>query len=157
MGYGHSLDLRRRIIEAVEAGASARAAARRFDVSPSSAIKLVQRWRATGSYEPGQVGGQKTRRLSGREDWLHGVMAAEPDITLVELQGRLAEDGIGISLQAINTTLRALGYSYKKKANGRRSKIAQMSPPSGGDGGGGRPGCGRSGWSSSMKPGPRPT
>jgi transposase len=45
MGYGHSLDLRRRIIEAVEAGASAREAARRFDVSPSSAIKLVQRWR----------------------------------------------------------------------------------------------------------------
>jgi transposase len=118
MGYGHSLDLRRRIIEAVEAGASARQAARRFAVSPSSAIKLVQRWRASGSYGPGQVGGQKKRRLSGREDWLHGVLAEQPDITLAELQRRLAEEGIGISLQAINTTLRALGYSYKKKPTG---------------------------------------
>lgn len=118
MGYGHSLDLRRRIIAAVADGASAREAARRFAVSPSSAIKLVRRWRETGSYAPGQVGGQKKRILSGREDWLHGVMAAEPDITLVELQRRLAEDGVPISLQAINTTLRALGYSYKKKLAG---------------------------------------
>ena len=37
---------------------------------PSSAIKLVQRWRRTGSYAPGQIGGQKKRRLSGWEDWL---------------------------------------------------------------------------------------
>jgi transposase len=118
MGYGHSLDLRRRIIEAVEAGAPAREAARRFEVSPSSAIKLVQRWRATGSYAPGQIGGQKQRRLSGREAWLHGVLASEPDVTLAELQRRLAEDGIRISLQAINDTLRALGYSYKKEPTG---------------------------------------
>ncbi len=45
MGNGHSLDLRRRIIAAVRAGASAREAARRFDVSPSSAITLARRWR----------------------------------------------------------------------------------------------------------------
>ncbi len=62
MGYRHSLDLRRRIIAAVAAGASARAAVRRFDVSPSSAIKLVQRWHRTGSYAPGQIGGQRKRR-----------------------------------------------------------------------------------------------
>lgn len=82
MGYGHSLHLRRRIIDAVTAGASAREAARRFDVSASSAIKLVRRWRQTGSYAPGQIGGQKKRRLAGREDRLHGVMAQQPDITL---------------------------------------------------------------------------
>ncbi len=43
MGYGHSLDLRVRIIEDVNAGASAREAARRFNVSASSAIKLARR------------------------------------------------------------------------------------------------------------------
>ncbi len=118
MGYGHSLDLRRRIIEAVEAGASAREAARRFDVSPSSAIKLVRRWRRTRSYAPGQIGGQKKRKLTDHEDWLHAVMASEPDVTLMELQGRLAEKGVEISMQAINTTLHALGYRYNK--NGAR-------------------------------------
>ncbi len=110
MEYGHSFDLRHRIIEAVTAGASTRAAARRFDVSASSAIKFVRRWRETGSYAPGQIGGQKKRRLSGHEDWLHDIMSVTPDIILSELQVRLADKGVRISTQAINTTLRALGY-----------------------------------------------
>jgi len=120
MGYGHSLDLRARVIESVRQGASAREAGRRFAVSESAAIKLVRRWRETGSFAPGQIGGQKPRKLAGREDWLHAVMAAEPDVTLAELQRRLLADGVRISQQAINTTLRALGYSYKKnRARGR--------------------------------------
>lgn len=122
MGYGHSLDLRSRMIKAVQAGSSARAAARRFEVSESSATKLVRRWRETGSYAPGQIGGQKKRKLAGREAWLHEVMSKEPDITLAELQRRLADDGLKISQQAINTTLQALGYSYKKNSGGRRAK-----------------------------------
>ena len=44
-------------------------------------------------------------------------MASQPDVTLMELQGRLAAKGIRISLQAINTTLAALGYRYKKTAH----------------------------------------
>jgi len=114
MGYGHSLDLRRRIIEAVASGSSARGAAGRFEVSPSSAIKLVRRWRETGSYAPGQVGGQKKRKMAGHEDWLHEVMAGEPDITLSELRDRLAAKGIAISCQSINDMLHVLGYRYKK-------------------------------------------
>ncbi len=75
MGYGHPLALRSGIIDAVTAGATAREAARRFAVSPSSAINLVRRWRETGSYAPGRIGGQKKRKLAGRADWLHAVMA----------------------------------------------------------------------------------
>ena len=97
MGYGHSLDLRHRIIEAVRSGSSARAAGRRFGVSASSAITLVSRWRKTGSYAPGQVGGQKRRKLAEHKDWLHEVMTSEPDITLDELRDRLAAGGITIS------------------------------------------------------------
>lgn len=114
MGYGHSLDLRKRIVEAVQSGSAARAAARRFGVSASSAITLVGRWRRTGDYGPGQVGGQKRRKLAGHVDWLHDVMTSEPDITLRELQERLAGKGIKISCQSINDTLHALGYRYKK-------------------------------------------
>ncbi len=114
MGYGHSLDLRKRIIESVRSGSSARAAGRRFGVSASSAIKLVARWREAGSYEPGQVGGQKQRKLAGHEDWLHEVMVSEPDTTLSELRDRLADKGITISRESINDTLHALDYRYKK-------------------------------------------
>jgi transposase len=124
MGYGHPLALRSRIIDAVKAGASAREAARRFAVSASSSINLVRRWRETGSCAPGQIGGQKKRKLAGREDWLHAVMASEPDITLAELHERLLSEGVEVSQQAINTTLRALGYSYKKNptSGGTRSR-----------------------------------
>jgi len=44
-----SMDLRERIVRAVEGGSSMREAARRFAVSPSAAIKLMQRVRATRS------------------------------------------------------------------------------------------------------------
>ena len=114
MGYGHSLDLRKRIVEAVQSGSSARAAARRFGVSASSAIILVGRWRKTGCYGPGQVGGQKPRKLAGHEDWLHEVLASEPDITLSELRDRLAAKGVTISRQSINDPLHALGYRDQK-------------------------------------------
>ena len=121
MGTPHSLDLRRRIVAAVENGASRRAAAERFEVSVSSAVKLMQRVDRTGDYAPGKSGGGRQRKLAGHEAWLHAVMVAAPDITLAELKSRLAaEKAIAISQQAINTTLQALGYSYKKnRARGR--------------------------------------
>ena len=75
----------------------------------------MRRWRETGSLAPGQIGGQKKRRLSGYEDWLHEVMTMMPDITLSELQSRLATMDVEISMQAINTTLYALGYRLKRR------------------------------------------
>ena len=45
-----SLDLRERVLETVEAGASRREAAERFEVSASSAIKWMQRWQGSRQY-----------------------------------------------------------------------------------------------------------
>ena len=122
MGHAHSLDLHRRMLASVAGGASCRARAARFDVSVSSVIKLVQRWRWSGTVAPGKRGGGRKRKLAGHEAWLHAVMREQPDITLAELQGRLAaEKAVTISLQAINETLRALGYSFKKNFAGGRT------------------------------------
>jgi transposase len=52
-----SLDIRKRIVAAVEGGTSCRAAAARFAVSESAVIKLIERWERTGSLEPAQIGG----------------------------------------------------------------------------------------------------
>jgi len=132
MGYGHSLDLRSRIIAAVRSGSSARAAACWFGVSASSAISLVSRWRKTGSYAPGQVGGQKRRKLAGHEDWLHKVMASEPNITLSEQRDRTAARGVTISRESINDALHALGYRYKKNRarGGTRTRRRSGQAPS---------------------------
>ena len=55
-----SMDLRERVVAAVETGGMSRnQAAVRFGVAPSSAIKWVARYRATGSAAPAKMGGYK--------------------------------------------------------------------------------------------------
>ena len=84
-----SMDLRLRIARAVERGSSIRAAAQRFAVSPSAAIKLMQRVRATGSAAPARYGGHRRPLLAPHEADLRKLVAATPDLTLAS-PGRAA-------------------------------------------------------------------
>jgi putative transposase len=84
-----SMDLRLRIVGAVESGSSIRGAARRFAVSPSAAIKLMQRVRATGSAAPERYGGHRRPVLEPHEADLRRLVEATPDLTLAELQTAL--------------------------------------------------------------------
>jgi putative transposase len=62
MGRSYSMDLRDRVVAAVERdGMSCHAAAARFGVAVSTAIKWMQRYRRTGSAALGQMGGHKAR------------------------------------------------------------------------------------------------
>lgn len=54
-----SRDLRERIVRAVEGRSSIRQAALRFDVSPSAAVKLMRRFRQSGSSAPARLGGHR--------------------------------------------------------------------------------------------------
>ena len=58
-----SNDLRERVIREVDDGASARASADMFSVSPSSAVKWVRRWRDTGSFAPSLTRGHRRSPL----------------------------------------------------------------------------------------------
>ncbi len=110
-----SLDLRRRIVRAVEAGSSARAAASRFEVSASAAIKLMRRVRQTGSPAPAQVGGHRRPVLEPHADLIRSLVAARPRITLAELRADLGEHGIQVTaLSTLWLMLRRLGLSHKK-------------------------------------------
>ncbi len=81
-----SQDLRRRLVQAVEAGSSAREAARRFAVSESAAIKLVRRVRETGSTAPARIGGYRKPLLAGHEELLRELVTAKGTITLAEIR-----------------------------------------------------------------------
>jgi transposase len=110
-----SLDLRRRIVRAVEAGNSARQAAERFEVSPSAAIKLMQRVRETGSPARGQSGGHRRPMLEPHADLIRALVAGKSRLTLAELQAALAERGIEVkALSTISLMLRRLGLTHKK-------------------------------------------
>lgn len=85
MAKSYSSDLRRRIIRFVEKGGSRREAARRFEVSPSFAVKLVAQWRRTGSAAAGKRGRKRPGRLAAHHDFLIAEVEARPDITMPEL------------------------------------------------------------------------
>jgi transposase len=110
-----SLDLRLRIVRAVEQGSSIRGAARRFAVSPSAAIKLMQRVRATGSPAPARYGGHRRPLLAPYEAGLERLVEAAPDITLAELRTQLQRRfGIVAGLSTIHNALRRIGLRHKK-------------------------------------------
>lgn len=110
-----SQDLRERIVGAVERGGSIRAAARRFAVSPSAAIKLMQRVRTTGSPAPARFGGYRRRLLQPHEGDLRRLVEASPDITLAELQAELQRRfGVVAGRTTIHNALRRIGLRHKK-------------------------------------------
>ena len=63
-----SRDLRERIVRAIAEGSSMRQAAERFAVSPSAAVKLMQRVRRTGSTAPAKIGGHRRPLLEAHAD-----------------------------------------------------------------------------------------
>jgi transposase len=104
-----------RIMRAVAQGSSIRGAARRFAVSPSAAIKLMQRVRATGSPAPARCGGHRRPLLAPYEADLERLVEATPDITLAELQAELERRfGIVAGLSTIHNTRRRLGLRHQK-------------------------------------------
>jgi putative transposase len=72
MARPYSLDLRERVVAAVEQGGlSRREAAAKFGVAPSVAVGWVRRFREKGSVAPGQMGGHKPKAIRGEHhDWL---------------------------------------------------------------------------------------
>ena len=126
MARAYSNDLRERVVSAVEReGLTRHAAAARFGVAPSSAIKWVQRFRATGSVAPGQIGGHKPKTLRGEHrDWLLERMTR--DFTLRGLVAELAEHrGLKVDYRSVWEFVHAEGLSFKKKRAARRAAPAK--------------------------------
>lgn len=110
-----SRDLRERIVRAVAQGSSIRKAAKRFAVSPSAAIKLMQRVRRTGSTRPATIGGYRRRLLEAHAHELRAIVSTPPGITLREIKAALAARGIEVqALSTIADMLHRLDLSHKK-------------------------------------------
>ena len=122
-----SMDLRERLVAAIEGGSSRRAAAQRFGVSESCAIKLMQRWQETGNLAPGQMGGHKEHALAAHADRVQALVKAQPDLTIDELHGHLQGDGIAVGRSAAGRFLQSLGLTRKKRRSTPASKSAPMS------------------------------
>ena len=128
MSKALSVDLRERVVRAVSEGASCRAAATRFGVSASSAIRWCARQRETGSIAPGALGGD---RRSGRIE-AHAVLILQevgrtPDLTLGELKTALAASGVTAGIATLGRVLGRHGITLKKR---RRTLPSRTVPTS---------------------------
>src|SRR5471030_1066058 len=90
MAGAFSQDLRERVIDAVlRDGMSRRAAAERFGVSESAAIKWVERVERSGSRTAAQMGGYKPLKLEPHREFVEALRTEKPDISLQPLCDRL--------------------------------------------------------------------
>jgi transposase len=129
MGAPYSLDLRERVVAAVAGGMSRAEAARRFEVSHSSAIRWTQRATATGSPAALPMGGKKPFALADEAAWIRARLAEKPDITGRELLAELIQRGVTVSYYGVWHFLDHIGLSFKKKPARQRTGSRRRSPP----------------------------
>ena len=125
----YSQDLRNRVIDAVERGEmSRRAAARRYEISESVAIKWLERVERHGSREPVGPGGHRASKLMPHRDFLEAVRAEKSDVTLQALCDRLlCERGVKSDTSMMSRFFRRLGVTFKKRRLSRASRTARTS------------------------------
>ncbi len=117
-----SMDLRRRIVDAVEADGRVRAVAARYDVSPSSVSNIYRLWRATGRVAAKPMGGDRRSHVTEAHGArILGLVSRTPDMTLDEIRAVLREDGVAVGRISIWRLLVRHGLSVKKNRARRRA------------------------------------
>src|SRR5580698_3277042 len=121
----HSQDLSDWVIEAVKRGAmSRRAAARRYEISESVAVKWLERVEQEGSREPVGHGGHRASKLMPHRALLEAARAEKPDVTLQVLCDRLsAERGVKADTSMMSRFFRKIGVTLKKRLWSHASRI----------------------------------
>ena len=114
-----SEDIRSRVVEFVEDGGTRREAARKFRISPSSAVRFVSQWRRERSLKAKPQGGDRRRKLARWRNEIVAIVEDKPDITMPELAAVMAEQHkLSIAPASLSRFLCRLGYTYKKNADG---------------------------------------
>ena len=124
MGRPYSNDLRERVVAAVEGGFSCHQAAARFGIGISTAINWVRRFRETGSFAPGKMGGHKPKAIAGdHRVWLI-ARCGDKDFTLRGLVEELAMRGLTVDYRSVWNFVHEENLSYKKKRSVQRTGSA---------------------------------
>ena len=123
MGHPLSMDLRTRLLAAIDGGMSCRAAAARFGVAPSTAIRWQAQRLETGTFAPKPQGGDmRSRRVEVRAADVLALWEARKDISLAELRVALAELGLTVSIAGLHRFFARRGMTRKKRLGMPSSK-----------------------------------
>ena len=126
MGFAYDLRFWRKVIEAVDAGSSARSAAGRFGIGVATAIRWVRCWRETGKLNDPPA--RKRRSVFwGHADWLIDLRTSEPKLRLIDIAARLEEThGVRTDKAALSRFFKRAGVTYKKGACLRLNNCVAM-------------------------------
>ena len=114
-----SEDIRSRVVAFVAEGGSRREAARKFRISPASAVRFVAQWRRERSLKAKPQGGDRRRKLARWRDEIVAIVEGQPDITMPELSSLMsARHDLSAAPASLSRFLCRLGYTYKKNADG---------------------------------------
>ena len=109
--HAYSMDLRTRVLAALDAGDTTAVAADRFAVSRSWVRRLAQRRRETHEVAP-RARTPRPSRLREHHPRIRELLTAAPDRTLAELRADL---GVAVALSTLWVAVRSLGYTFKKR------------------------------------------
>jgi putative transposase len=101
------------VIEAIEAGASCREVAERYELSASVVVLWAQRFEQTGSVAAKPSGGS-TSPLGEHADFLLTLIVKQPDLTLDEIVAAMAKRGISGSRSVVWRFFERRRISFKK-------------------------------------------
>lgn len=122
-----SVDLRSRVLAAIDEGLSCRKAAVRFRVSAASAVRWQGLRRANGHARPKPQGGDRlSRRTEAHAELIQASLAQVPDITLPELKAELAAQGAHVSVSALWRFCRRHKITRKKSQRTPANRIGLM-------------------------------
>ena len=128
MGQPLSMDLRARLMAAIDEGMSCRAAAARFGVAPSTAIRWQAQRRELGHFEPKAQGGDmRSQRVEERRADILALWEANRDITLEELRLALADTGLAISVAGLHRFFKRHRMTRKKRQATPSNRIVPTS------------------------------
>jgi transposase len=111
----YSLDLRERIVQAVESGMSQSEAAAVFRVGERTVKRYLHQWRTTGALVPRPRPGKRPTIRPEQYPAVLAQLAATPDATLAEHCARwLERTGMALSVSAWCRLEQRLGWTHKK-------------------------------------------
>ena len=128
MGRPYSLDLRERVVAALEGGMSTRQAAARFSVSIAAVGEWGRLKRSQGDVRPAKQGKPPGSVLDAHREFILGVLDAKPDTTLEEMVARLAvERDVRVVWTTVWKFLDRHGQTHKKRPPTPASSSVPMS------------------------------
>ena len=126
----YSLDLRERVLRAVDQGRSRAEIVQVFGVSLSTIKRYVKQQRNEGHVQPKAIPGRSPKKRARVEESVLPQLQAHDDATLEQHSAMWEQThGERVSRWTMSRAIKRLGWTRKKSRSGRQSATRSSGPP----------------------------